>query len=228
RAGPRRLPAARLLLGPRDRPLRRAVVHRRRVPGVAGQPLRRRPPGHAARPPRRRGRAGDGRGAPPDGPEPAHPRRAPGAGRRALPRHRRGGRGALADHPGALMPLAPAPPPDRAMAYPSLIRRSVEVWRRPGVRRLRQVGYWLLVGALAFFVYRRFAPSVTLDDLGPAPPLEMAALDGETVRLDDLRGRVVVVNVWATWCPPCRVETPGFVGLQEEFAGEVRFLGLST
>ena len=56
----------------------------------------------------------------------------------------------------------------------------------------------------------------------------MATLDGETVRLADLRGRVVVVNVWATWCLPCRVETPGFVDLQSEFEGEVQFLGLST
>src|SRR5690625_7349280 len=50
----------------------------------------------------------------------------------------------------------------------------------------------------------------------------MATLDGETVRLADLRGRVVVVSVWATWCLPCRVETPGFVGLQSEFEGEGR------
>lgn len=101
-------------------------------------------------------------------------------------------------------------------------------WNRPDVQRARRIGYWLLVAGLAFVVYRRFAPSVELGDLGPAPPLEMTALDGGTVRLDDFRGRVVVVNVWATWCPPCRVETPGFVGLQAEFDGEVQFLGLST
>jgi peroxiredoxin len=101
-------------------------------------------------------------------------------------------------------------------------------WDRPGVQRARQIGYWLLVAALAFIVYRRVAPSVELGDLGPAPPLEMTALDGGTVRLDDFRGEVVVVNVWATWCPPCRVETPGFVDLQTEFDGEVQFLGLST
>lgn len=106
-------------------------------------------------------------------------------------------------------------------------RRLAEAWQRPGARRLRQIGSWLLLAALAWFVYRRFAPRVTFEDLGPAPPIEMTDLEGREVRLADLRGQVVVVNVWATWCPPCIVETPGFVGLQEEFAGEVQFLGLS-
>ena len=36
------------------------------------------------------------------------------------------------------------------------------------------------------------------------------------------------MNVWATWCPPCVVETPGFVDLAAEFAGDVQFLGVSV
>ncbi len=49
-----------------------------------------------------------------------------------------------------------------------------------------------------------------------APDFELVSLDGKKVRLSDLRGKAVVVNFWATWCPPCKVEMPWFVDLQKE------------
>lgn len=64
--------------------------------------------------------------------------------------------------------------------------------------------------------------------MAPAPDFTLPSLDGDTLTLSDLRGHVVVVNIWATWCAPCRDEMPDFVRLQEEFrqAG-VRFVGVS-
>ena len=84
------------------------------------------------------------------------------------------------------------------------------------------------MAVLLVLVVRRYVPDYDLPDLGPAPPLEYAALDGGTARLGDAAGEVVVINVWATWCPPCVVETPGFVDLAEEFEGDVRFFGVSV
>jgi thiol-disulfide isomerase/thioredoxin len=51
-----------------------------------------------------------------------------------------------------------------------------------------------------------------------APPFELKDVHGRTVRLSDYRGKVVLINFWATWCPPCRAEMPELVKLQGEHA----------
>ncbi|MCA1614500.1 MAG: TlpA family protein disulfide reductase, partial [Acidobacteria bacterium] len=43
------------------------------------------------------------------------------------------------------------------------------------------------------------------------------SVEGRTVRLSDYRGKVVLINFWATWCPPCRAEMPDLVRLQREY-----------
>ena len=53
-----------------------------------------------------------------------------------------------------------------------------------------------------------------------APEVELERLDGGRVRLSDLRGQVVVLNVWASWCPPCRAEMPALQALHEQRAGD--------
>jgi peroxiredoxin len=50
-----------------------------------------------------------------------------------------------------------------------------------------------------------------------APDFELKDLDGKTLRLADLRGKAVLLNFWATWCPPCKEEIPWFVELQKQY-----------
>ena len=50
-----------------------------------------------------------------------------------------------------------------------------------------------------------------------APELELRALTGETIRLSQLRGRAVLVNLWATWCPPCRAEMKSIEKIYQEY-----------
>ncbi len=60
------------------------------------------------------------------------------------------------------------------------------------------------------------------------PEFTFLALDGQQHHSDEWAGKIRVVNFWATWCPPCREETPLFVQLQEEFANQnVQFLGIA-
>jgi thiol-disulfide isomerase/thioredoxin len=50
-----------------------------------------------------------------------------------------------------------------------------------------------------------------------APDFELPALDGKNIKLSDLRGKGVLLNFWATYCGPCKVEMPWFVELQKEY-----------
>jgi thiol-disulfide isomerase/thioredoxin len=67
------------------------------------------------------------------------------------------------------------------------------------------------------------------NDRVPAPMLEGTTLNGESFALSDLAGQVVVMNVWGSWCAPCRAETPDLVRLANERRAQgVRFVGINT
>ena len=54
----------------------------------------------------------------------------------------------------------------------------------------------------------------------PAPNFSLPDLDGQMVSLADYRGKVVLLNIWATWCPPCLEEMPSMEKLYQELKGE--------
>lgn len=65
------------------------------------------------------------------------------------------------------------------------------------------------------------------DSLAVAPEFELERLDGRVFRLAEQRGKVVVLNIWATWCAPCREEIPDLVSIQEEMREDVVVIGVS-
>jgi cytochrome c-type biogenesis protein len=63
----------------------------------------------------------------------------------------------------------------------------------------------------------------------PAPDVQFEALDGKPIRLSSLRGRVVLLNFWATWCQPCRAEIPEFNSLQRDLESKgLSVIGVSV
>lgn len=71
-------------------------------------------------------------------------------------------------------------------------------------------------------------PANAGDRLLPAPDFTLTDMQGRDFTLSEHKGKVVVLNIWATWCPPCRDEIPDFMELQEEMESDgVLFLGVS-
>ena len=63
---------------------------------------------------------------------------------------------------------------------------------------------------------------------GNAPDFTLQTIQGKTIRLSDFRGRPVVLNFWATWCGPCKIEMPWFVDFQKQYGpAGVQFLGVA-
>ena len=98
----------------------------------------------------------------------------------------------------------------------------------------------LIIGILAFIIvlvcavplYRLLAaktqpeqpPALSRQDEKTAPDFTVANGEGAQVRLSDFLGTPVVLNFWASWCPPCKGEMPGFEAAYRELGGEVQFI----
>ncbi|MDQ3917499.1 MAG: redoxin domain-containing protein, partial [Acidobacteriota bacterium] len=71
-------------------------------------------------------------------------------------------------------------------------------------------------------------PAATAD-AEPAPDVELKTIDGKPLKVSDLRGQVVLLNFWATWCVPCRSEIPSLSAMQRDLGGRgFKVLGVTT
>lgn len=94
-------------------------------------------------------------------------------------------------------------------------KNSMKVW----LPRFLRTCLYIVLGfaAFAFMVNRpRNYPISPVEQRKPAQVKQFPLLDGQTWDITQYKGKVVIVNFWATWCPPCRAETPALVRISQE------------
>ncbi|NPA31463.1 MAG: TlpA family protein disulfide reductase [Chloroflexi bacterium] len=112
-------------------------------------------------------------------------------------------------------------------------RRSRSRQNRVWAGVVAGLGLILLAAAIALYARRMDTRSKAAEEVPagpvqnppavvdlPAPELELTTLDGQPASLADYRGQVLIVNLWATWCPPCKAEMPDLLAYYEDHKDE--------
>lgn len=103
-----------------------------------------------------------------------------------------------------------------------------KLYRARWVGRVSSVWLLALVWPLLAAVAQDELPRVRfVRDPESAPTFKLPDLDGKELKLEDYRGKVVLLNFWATWCGPCRAEIPSLIELQKHYKDKLQVIGLA-
>lgn len=88
---------------------------------------------------------------------------------------------------------------------------------------------WAIMGLMSLGFYNPKIPVIKPGEkLMPAPAMVVQTIDGKTVDLQQQKGKVVFINFWATWCPPCRAEMPSVNDFYEKVKNDPGIVFLSV
>lgn len=96
-------------------------------------------------------------------------------------------------------------------------------------KKMKKFVLLFLPFVLAFFICAKAEKGMETDDNFPAAPeFTLTELSGNEILLSDYEGKVIFLNFWATWCPPCRAEIPGFVKVYDKYKNKgMQIIGIS-
>ena len=80
---------------------------------------------------------------------------------------------------------------------------------------------------IIFVVAGLFTIGTSTVEAQEAPDFTLVDTEGKEVSLSDYKGKVIILNFWATWCGPCKMEIPSFIELQDKYEEDLVILGVS-
>ena len=96
---------------------------------------------------------------------------------------------------------------------------------------MKQTGIIIIAALIAFgggIAVQRFLPSLEKASATSLPDFNLPDLSGTQHNISEWRGKILIINFWATWCPPCRKEIPEFIAMQEHYSAKgVQFIGVA-
>jgi peroxiredoxin len=103
-------------------------------------------------------------------------------------------------------------------------------------KRRTLIYLFILLAGAAWIWTSRIPPGETTSGRIPAPQkgflapdFSLSTIDGQTIRLSELRGKPVLLNIWATWCPPCRAEMPAIQRAHQQYQAQgLAILGVNA